>query len=159
MDNLFEFMHITERKEALNLQELDMCSVVRDVLSEAYPAFEKGNFEAIFELPNVPIRRITDEEALRRILQNLVKNVHVHGISKMRVTLDEEAFEIANQVEHLEELDIEQIFNRFYIFDASRSNKGTGLGLAIVKELTHMLGGEISARKEGDMLVMRLVLH
>jgi len=158
MDNLFEFARISEGNIVLSLQKVDMTSVVREVLSEAYPNFEKRGFEVAFTIPDTPILCVTDVELITRVVQNLVKNVYVHGKSHVHVRLDDEVLEIANWADRLDSLDVDQIFDRFYTFDASRSNKGTGLGLAIAKELTQQLGGQITASKEDDMLVMRVFL-
>ncbi|MCL2745491.1 MAG: HAMP domain-containing histidine kinase [Coriobacteriia bacterium] len=158
MDSLFEFARISEGNIVLSLQKVDMTSVVREVLSEAYPNFEKRGFEAAFTIPDTPILCVTDAELITRVVQNLVKNVYVHGKSHVHVRLDDEVLEIANWADRLDSLDVDQIFDRFYTFDASRSNKGTGLGLAIAKELTQQLGGQITASKEDDMLVMRVFL-
>ncbi|MCL2438645.1 MAG: HAMP domain-containing histidine kinase [Coriobacteriia bacterium] len=158
MDSLFEFARISEGNIVLSLQKVDMTSVVREVLSEAYPNFEKRGFEVAFTIPDTPILCVTDVELITRVVQNLVKNVYVHGKSHVHVRLDDEVLEIANWADRLDSLDVDQIFDRFYTFDASRSNKGTGLGLAIAKELTQQLGGQITASKEDDMLVMRVFL-
>jgi len=158
MDSLFEFARISEGSVVPNLQKIDMTSVVRKVLSEAYPELEKRSFETVFIIPDTPVFCVTDAELITRVVQNLVKNVYVHGKSHVHVHLEDGVLKIANWSDDLDSLDIDQIFDRFYTFDASRSNKGTGLGLAIAKELVQQLGCQITATKEGDMLAIRVFL-
>ena len=88
----------------------------------------------------------------------MLKNVCVHGRGYLRVRLDGNVIEIANQADGLNELDAERIFERFYTADAARTSKNTGLGLAIVKELAVRMGGDVSARVAGEVLVVRVML-
>ncbi|MFB9861511.1 sensor histidine kinase [Salinicoccus siamensis] len=44
--------------------------------------------------------------------------------------------------------DMDQLFERFYRVDQSRSTNGSGLGLAIVKETLDMLGGKVEVESE-----------
>ena len=122
------------------------------------------------QIPETPSICNCDEEALERIIQNLIKNAYIHGKNTLSVKLVEEnaAFknnkskemiiEISNEVEHPQEIDPHAIFQRFYTADAARTNKRTGLGLAIVKELIEKMGGSISARIEGKCLVIEITL-
>ena len=42
-------------------------------------------------------------------------------------------------------LDVNNLFERFYKVGQARTQKGSGLGLAIVKELVHRMNGTINA--------------
>ena len=53
-------------------------------------------------------------------------------------------------------MDASRLFERFFTADISRNSKTTGLGLAICKELVERQGGEISARIEGNNLVISI---
>ena len=158
MDALFEFARITEGELELSLQKVDVSNLLRDLLSEAYPDLEERGFRLEVDIPDEPIYCTCDEVYLKRVVQNLIKNVLVHGRDYMRVSLTDDALEITNAADDLDKLEIDQIFDRFYTFDASRSGKNTGLGLAIAKELTIRMGGHISASKEGSVLSVRIEL-
>ena len=49
-----------------------------------------------------------------------------------------------------EEIDVHQVFRRFYKADAARPHTSTGLGLAIAQGLTERMGGTIGAALEGN---------
>lgn len=139
-----------------DIQKVNVCDALRDVLSASYSELEAKNFAVKADIPDAPVFCLCDENALRRVLQNLFKNVHIHGKKVLRVQLDGTTIEIANRTDGLHELDTERIFERFYTADASRTSKNTGLGLAIAKELVARTGGQIAAKVEEDMLVIRV---
>ncbi|MFA9466953.1 MAG: sensor histidine kinase [Velocimicrobium sp.] len=53
---------------------------------------------------------------------------------------------------------IENLFNRLYKRDNSRSEKGSGLGLSIVKSIIQLHGGFVKAYKESENLVFMVLL-
>ncbi|MCL2354027.1 MAG: HAMP domain-containing histidine kinase [Defluviitaleaceae bacterium] len=156
MEDLFEFAHILEGNTTTQMSDVNIINLLQDALSEAYGELTQKGFEVDVNMADSPIVHHTDHDALKRILQNLLKNAHTHGKELLEVSLDEKGITIANKAEGLEGLDVVQMFERFYTSDASRSNKTTGLGLAIAKELAKQAGVSLNATIEGDMLVMRL---
>ena len=159
MNNLFEFAQVMEANTAFDIQKTNIGNLLREMLSEHYQELESKGFTVETDIPDTPVHCLADAEKLRRILQNLLKNVCVHGRGYLRVRLDGNVIEIANQADGLNELDAERIFERFYTADASRTSKNTGLGLAIVKELAVRMGGDVSANVAGDVLVVRVMLE
>ena len=154
MGSLFEFAKIIEGNVELNIQKVNICNVLRDCLSESYSELENKGFSVDVNIPDEPVIWACDVNAIRRVLQNLLKNVCVHGLDYLRVSLLNDTIEIANKT--VGEVDTERIFERFYTSDLSRTSKNTGLGLAIAKELTTQTGGVIAANKEGELLSMRI---
>jgi signal transduction histidine kinase len=156
MDNLFAFSRAFEGD--IVLEPVNIGYVLRDTLAGSFAEIENSGFIVEATIPDTPIYCMCDEEALRRILQNLISNAISHGKDRLRVNLSGSVIEIANITDNIEQIDEQGIFERFYTADTSRSNKRTGLGLAIAKELTDKMGGTISATKVGDMLVISLRL-
>jgi len=157
MNSLFEFARVMEGDSILNIQAVNICNVLRDVLSANFAELDSKGFTVNANIPDTPVLCLCDADALQRVLQNLVKNAYTHGREYLHVRLNGSTIEIANKLNG--PIDTSQIFDRFYTADASRSNKSTGLGLAIVKELMMHMGGQVSASMEGDMLVMSVCLH
>jgi len=156
MNSLFEFARVMEGDIIIDMQPVNICNVLRDVLSANFTELNNRGFTVDADIPDTPVLCLCDADALQRVLQNLIKNAYTHGKEYLRIRPDGSTIEIANKLNG--PIDTSQIFDRFYTADASRSNKSTGLGLAIVKELMARMGGQVSASVKGDMLVMRVVL-
>jgi signal transduction histidine kinase len=156
MDNLFAFSRAVEGDLTLSRQNIG--NILRDTLVDNFAEIESKGFSVETDIPDTPMYCNRDENALKRVVQNLITNAVVHGREYLRVKLHGGTIEIANKADNLRDIDVNNIFERFYTADASRTGKRTGLGLAIAKELTEKMGGGISAKIDGDMLIIRVKL-
>jgi len=171
MDSLFAFSRAVEGN--VTLQSVNIGNILRDALAGSYAEIEDKGFIVESHIPDAPVYHVCDEDAMKRVVLNLVSNAVVHGNGYLRVSLSDGAgrspsgellahaawvIEIANKAKDLHLIDVDNIFERFYTADTSRTNKRTGLGLAIAKELIEKMGGSISAEKIDDLLVMRVWL-
>lgn len=87
------------------------------------------------------------------------KNGLDHGEKKISIVLERDqnqaVLRISNQVTHPEQINIDQVFERFYKADVARSKTSTGLGLSIAKELVSRMDGEIEAKIEKKSLLLK----
>jgi len=152
MDSLFAFSSAIEGD--ITLQPVNVCNILRDTIAGSFAELDSNGFVVEIDIPDTPVYFICDEDALKRVIQNLVSNAIFHGRSCLHVQLHDGIIEIANRANELNLIDTVDIFERFHTADASRTKKRTGLGLAIAKELIEKMGGSISAKIDGDMLTM-----
>jgi signal transduction histidine kinase len=152
MDNLFAFTQAVEGN--ITLTRVNAGNILRDALSDNYAELENRGFAVESKIPDSPHYITADEEALKRVVQNLISNAYTHGKEYLRVTVTDGIIEIANKASDIDTIDTLRIFDRFYTADASRTHKRTGLGLAIARELTEKMGGSLTAEKNGDMLTL-----
>lgn len=100
-----------------------------------------------------------NRQGLRRVIQNVIKNGLDHGEKKISIVLERDqnqvVLRISNQVTHPEQINIDQVFERFYKADVARSKTSTGLGLSIAKELVSRMDGEIEAKIEKKSLLLK----
>ena len=54
------------------------------------------------------------------------------------------------------QINIDQVFERFYKADVARSKTSTGLGLSIAKELVSRMDGEIEAKIEKKEFIVEM---
>lgn len=135
------------------------------------PDFERNSFSYYDEWVIMEIQPdilITEEQlyihgnrqGLRRVIQNVIKNGLDHGEKKINIVLERDqnqaVLRISNQVTHPEQINIDQVFERFYKADVARSKTSTGLGLAIAKELVSRMDGEIEAKIEKKEFIVEI---
>ena len=103
------------------------------------------------ELPKQEVYVQGNREALQRILMNLISNVVRYGTEGNYLGLflrtDEKMVfvDIVDKGKGIEKSFAENVFDRLFTMEDSRSRKiqGNGLGLTIAKNLAQQLGGEI----------------
>ncbi|MCL2037229.1 MAG: HAMP domain-containing histidine kinase [Oscillospiraceae bacterium] len=156
MNSLFEYTKIIEGRVEYNLEKVNLCDVLRDTLVQFYGGFTAQGFEVAVDIPDAPVYALCDKSAIARVAQNLIKNALEHGYKRFALSVSEGEIVFSNCVREIDSLDTEQIFERFYTADLSRSGGNTGLGLAITRELVESMGWKISAVKEGETLIVRI---
>ena len=90
-------------------------------------------------------RVLSDREALRRVLRNLVDNAARHAVSEVRVDVAPDRVVVEDDGPGVPATDRERVFARFTRLDGARARDsgGTGLGLAIARESARSLGGDL----------------
>lgn len=95
-------------------------------------------------------------DRLKQVLTNLLDNAikHSEAGDAVRVVLgmnnNYTFISVKNSGSGIPREELENIWERFYKIDKSRSRRGTGtgLGLSIVKKIVEMHGGKVSAESE-----------
>lgn len=129
---------------------------LREVLSELLAAFYsdlEAKFRVEVDLPEALPAVWGDRAALTRVYANLIRNALDHGegtlIITARETEDGVETRFVNGGCRVGEAEINQVFDRFFTSDQTRSGRNTGLGLAIVKALADRMGGSVRAERDG----------
>jgi two-component system phosphate regulon sensor histidine kinase PhoR len=166
-DDLLELSRLESQERSPDWSEVDLAAVI----SEVGASFVSVAAEKRIELgvrDEGAGRVITDEERLRRILENLVDNAVKYtpaggrvDIVSRRLDEREAAVEVRDNGPGIAAEHLPRIFERFYRVDKARSRElgGTGLGLAIVKHLAEGLGARVEVASEvgqGSSFVVRL---
>lgn len=125
-----------------------------------YEDLTSRGIEPKITLAKMPCKIVGNEPALRRAIQNVIKNALEHGEENLFLTLGNDDKKvwiiIENTCSNEDEIDIDKVFNRFYKADKSRTHTSTGLGLAIAQKLVLKMNGNIEAMKNDNKFGIKM---
>jgi signal transduction histidine kinase len=131
----------------IKLKKENVSRLCQDTILDYYDLLEQKQFEVDIQIPDTPIFAYTDNEALQRILKNLIDNAIRHGCDgkylSLRLTTSNgnSIIEIEDHGNGMSPQQQKQIFARNYT--TARKSSGSGLGLAISKRLAEQIGAEL----------------
>lgn len=155
IQNLFELAKMDDHQFSVQLQDVDLGSLLRQVASLVRPAFEaKGIDLEIHCSPD--IQASVDPDRFQQVLLNVLDNARKHSEAGGHVVLSASPVEggvevsVADEGEGIPAADLPYVFDRLYRVEKSRSrlSGGTGLGLSIAKEIVELHGGSIEIDSE-----------
>ncbi|WP_307905434.1 sensor histidine kinase [Haliovirga abyssi] len=150
-----DFLNITkiENSKIVNRYDVKINDVIEEtkdsLVSRIMATNAKVNYN--FNLKNENGYINIDKEKVITILKNLIENgiIYNNKIPEITVNISENEsyyeFDIKDNGIGIEEIELKNIFKRFYRIDKARGNNlaGTGLGLAIVNDIISNYKGEI----------------
>lgn len=136
---------------------------LRDLTEEIYNgfrAFRKKQMKISIQQPSHSISIETDEEALEKILSNLINNAIKYGDQLVTISLDEKTDQpeaivkigISSDGQRIPESLREKIFEPFYRVKEESNQRGTGIGLPLARSLAELLGGTLNLEVTPDGL-------
>lgn len=139
----------------LSLAELDLAETLGPVLQRLRLAHPSA--KVVASIPS-GLRACADADRLAQVVDNLVGNAVLHGLSPVRVTAraasdDEVELVVADAGAGVPEEQRDRLFGRFA---TTRGAHGSGLGLHIVRELARAQGGDAAYRPEVNEFVVTL---
>ncbi len=158
--SFFEITVIENNNIHINLEKINLNNFLSDALLQNIVSFKEAGIEPIFDLPNTTIFIEADKMVLQRIVQNLISNILKYGSNYVKISLTRKEnveLSFANKVKEPEKIDVNLLFEKFYIADRSRSSGSTGLGLSIVKLLAEKINAKAYAEIEEDILTLKIV--
>ncbi|MBR3057790.1 MAG: HAMP domain-containing histidine kinase [Clostridiales bacterium] len=160
LEELFTYTKMQDQNYELSCVKMDGRQCICETLLAFYEDFEKRGLEPEVSFCEEDLPIMANEVALRRVIQNLVKNALEHGTNRLGLTLEKKHdklhFCCYNDKKETEIIDIDKIFTRFYKGDKARTSTSTGLGLAIAKGLVDRLHGDIHASVEDELFKIEI---
>jgi two-component system, OmpR family, phosphate regulon sensor histidine kinase PhoR len=155
IQDLLTISALESERIKLNLQPMELRSLVEKIFTDLKPPAENKNVELVSELPELTVT--ADVNRLEQVLANLVDNAIKYGRPQGKVVvggkkMDDGKLEIFVQDDGpgIPTESLDRVFERFYRVDKARSRDqgGTGLGLSIVKHIVQAHGGEVWVKSE-----------
>lgn len=156
LDQLFAYTRSRDAESVGALEEVDAAPLVASVLAGAHPLFEERGMVVEAAALEEPFLVMADAEALRRVVDNVVRNAAEHGSGALRIQREGCALTFANDLEPGAQVDASRVFQRFYQADAARGRGNAGLGLATVENLCAAMGIKATAQADDGIFTLRL---
>ncbi|MFU0828733.1 MAG: histidine kinase [Lachnoclostridium sp.] len=157
IEDLFEISKATSHNITLNLVDVDLISLIKQVQLELSDKIKESNIEFRYQFQAENVILKLDSEKTYRIFENLFVNILKYAMPGTRAyieiwTRDDEVTVTLKNVSAAEiTFNPEEITERFVRGDESRNTEGSGLGLAIVKNFVELQGGKFYIQLDGDL--------
>ena len=157
IEDLFEVSRANSKNVTLNLVDVDIVNLLRQVEFEQEDRLEERHLAVRLRLPEEKVILRLDSQKAYRIYENLFGNIIKYAMEGTRiyVDLEQSGDEVTVRLKNITEQEItvsgEELTERFVRGDASRNTEGSGLGLAIVRSFTELMGGKFSVTVDGDL--------
>ena len=160
VDDLFEYAKVRQAGVTLNIVPLDIGAMLEQVAASYELEANKKGMAIHVDVPAEPLVIEADGEKLVRVFNNLVSNALKYGaggkniyLKAMLVSEKELKVTIANDGEQIPQKSLEQVFDRFYRAESSRSREtgGSGLGLAIAQGIVERHHGYIYVTSDAEL--------
>ncbi|WP_392486075.1 histidine kinase dimerization/phospho-acceptor domain-containing protein [Haloimpatiens sp. FM7315] len=157
IEDLFEASKVSSGSIELNIEKVDIASLLRQSLGELNQKIEESSLTFRLNIPKEPIYLSLDGKRTWRVFENLIVNAIKYSQSNSRVYIDmiddEDKVEIIfkNISSYEMNFDAKEIFERFKRGDKARSTEGSGLGLSIAKSIVLLEKGNMKIQIDGDL--------
>lgn len=156
VEEVLEFAGLSGQRRALALKHVDTVSLVQDVVHSAGDLIASAQAQAdVTAAGDVPLV-LGDEDALRRVVSNLLTNALKHGRDGRWVGIsvtrqqhegrDEVHIAVSDRGRGIPAGDLPHIFEPFYRGRQALDQQiqGNGLGLSLVQRIAEAHGGRVS---------------
>lgn len=154
VDDLFEYTSFRQTDTSLNVIRFDMVQLLDQLVIDFYLEAEEKGMQINVHSATEKIVMEGDTDKLVRVFSNLISNALKYGSDGNEIAIKLEAYDkhrvriqIKNDGEPIPNEALEQLFERFYRAETSRSQESasTGLGLAIAQSIVELHHGKIYA--------------
>lgn len=151
INKFFDLAKLESGDKEIDITRINICEICRKNILTFYDILSSKNFDVKVKIPERSLYVWGNEEALGRILNNLISNALKYGSEGQVIGLDvidDKDFvcvEVWDKGRGIDEENRDKVFERMYTLDDSRNKEyqGSGLGLTITKRLVEKLGGDI----------------
>lgn len=159
LEELFLFTKISNSGFTVENEKVNVSEILVTTLLSYIDEFEKHNM-----IPDIDIDEdvfiVSDEQSLKRIFQNLIKNSLVHGKDRISISLKvknkKAVIRMANDIAEAIP-DPVRVFDRFYKGDKSRHINSSGIGLSVTRKLAQLTGATIGASIERGQFCIEII--
>jgi two-component system OmpR family sensor kinase/two-component system sensor histidine kinase BaeS len=159
VDDLRELALVEAGQLKLNLQPIDLASIIRSTVTNFMPVAEERSIQLDAKIDRA-VDVCADPDRVAQVLRNLIANALWHTPPQGHIIVETQSGDrgwrvsVTDTGEGIAPEDLPHVFDRFYRAERSRPRSptsfrsaqdrgGSGLGLAIARSLVEAMGGQI----------------
>ncbi|MEF2966681.1 sensor histidine kinase [Paenibacillus sp. M1] len=151
INTFFDLARLESGDLDLPFSVMEAGEICRQRILAYFDLLSERGFQVDLDLPEQPVWIYANEEALSRILDNLLSNAMRYGVEgrylglSLRPSGNKVHLRVIDRGRGISRTEQTRVFERMYTMEDSRNRnmQGSGLGLTIVKRLVERLGGTI----------------
>lgn len=151
MNSFFTLSKIEAGDTNIDISRIQMNEICRRNVIDFYEILTEQDFQVEIMIPEEPVYAYGNEDAIDRILTNLISNAVRYGRDGkyLGIRLYKEGefifVDVTDKGKGIDPIAADHVFDRLYTMEDSRNKEiqGNGLGLAIAKSLAEKLEGDI----------------
>ena len=156
VDDLFEYTKVRQPSVPIHTTTFDMAQLIEQLAADFELEAKKINMQIQVKANPASLMMEGDTEKLVRVFNNLLSNALKYGKGGHHIVMEvdkvgtEAIIAVRNDGPAIPKHSLDQLFDRFYRVEESRSQEtgGTGLGLAIAQSIVALHGGYIYAKSD-----------
>ena len=154
--DLFELAKSTSGEAKVTLEPMDLKKLMEQTLEDMSDQINESGFKVKFQCDADHTKFKGDVNRMYRVVQNILENALKYSLKGTRIfaTISNKGSRVCLTVQNTSgyEMDFteEEIMERFYRGEKSRTSEGNGLGLSIADSFTANCGGEFKIEIDGD---------
>lgn len=167
VSDLLKVAQVDAGKVRLRKADVDVTSLIKDVIKEQQETFEKRRQKVLFEPDNANLSLYFDRDTIRMVLENMIDNASKYSgedktvVVELREHAEEAQITITDKGVGIKREDQGRLFEKFSRIDNPLSTQvgGTGLGLYWAKKIVDLHQGRVtfeSAIGEGTSFTIHL---
>ncbi len=156
---ILDFRQTETKGFSIDFLEVNITALLKENHANFLPLAKKKQLDYNLSLPPAEIFAFADEEALNKVLSNLINNAvkyAQHTVNIRLLPVENNATELIIGIENdgfvIPDEMSEKIFEPFYRMKEAAKQQGTGIGLALAKSLTELHKGRLYLKTPGNGL-------
>lgn len=151
INTFFDLARLESGDLDLPLSVIDAGEIGRQRILAYFDLLSEQGFQVDIDLPEHPVWVYANEEALSRILDNLLSNAMRYGAEgrylglTLQASENQVSLQVIDRGRGISRTEQARVFDRMYTMEDSRNRnmQGSGLGLTIAKRLAERLNGTL----------------
>ncbi|MBV9987338.1 MAG: response regulator [Chitinophagaceae bacterium] len=168
-NQLLDFRKAEENKFSLTFSKADINEMLEEMHAIFKTAADQKELHFTVDVPRITLHAFVDEEAVKKIIVNLINNAIKYADKKVSVRML--PFSSEDTMFHIEFKNDgykipgdlrEKIFEPFFRIKETEKEAGTGVGLPLAKALVELHKGNLElkiTRDEWNLFVLSLPIH